>query len=166
MMSIVARDAAPYKSVITHGFVVDTSGKKISKSDQGTGKSAAEFINKTQIDLPYLFCAMPTKLASCTPALYQLNFVGTELEVLNYDVQGRVIDVFNGQPVRAPLEYDKKIVQASHAAVDCLLKHIFRPPGPPSDALMAMLFLHVRRHAPRELLKQHQVHHPFIQSKD
>jgi isoleucyl-tRNA synthetase len=40
MMSIVARDAAPYKSVITHGFVVDTSGKKISKSDQGTGKSA------------------------------------------------------------------------------------------------------------------------------
>ncbi|MDP1587983.1 MAG: isoleucine--tRNA ligase, partial [Prosthecobacter sp.] len=40
MMSIVARDAAPYKSVITHGFVVDTSGKKISKSDQGTGKSS------------------------------------------------------------------------------------------------------------------------------
>jgi isoleucyl-tRNA synthetase len=40
MMSIVARDAAPYKSVITHGFVVDTSGKKISKSDQGAGKSA------------------------------------------------------------------------------------------------------------------------------
>jgi isoleucyl-tRNA synthetase len=41
MMSIVARNAAPYKSVITHGFVVDTSGKKISKSDQGAaGKSA------------------------------------------------------------------------------------------------------------------------------
>jgi isoleucyl-tRNA synthetase len=40
MMSIVARDAAPYKSVITHGFVVDTSGKKISKSDQGTGKAS------------------------------------------------------------------------------------------------------------------------------
>ena len=40
MMSIVARDAAPYRSVITHGFVVDTSGKKISKSDQGTGKSS------------------------------------------------------------------------------------------------------------------------------
>ncbi|HEY1081771.1 MAG TPA: isoleucine--tRNA ligase [Prosthecobacter sp.] len=41
MMSIVARDAAPYKTVITHGFVVDTSGKKISKSDQGNaGKNA------------------------------------------------------------------------------------------------------------------------------
>ncbi len=41
MMSVVARNAAPYKSVITHGFVVDTSGKKISKSDQGAaGKNA------------------------------------------------------------------------------------------------------------------------------
>jgi isoleucyl-tRNA synthetase len=40
MMSVVARGTAPYKSVITHGFVVDTSGKKISKSDQGAGKAA------------------------------------------------------------------------------------------------------------------------------
>ena len=41
MMSLIARDAAPYKTVITHGFVVDTSGKKISKSDQGNaGKNA------------------------------------------------------------------------------------------------------------------------------
>ncbi|MGV3660224.1 MAG: isoleucine--tRNA ligase [Prosthecobacter sp.] len=40
MMSVVARNAAPYKAVITHGFVVDTSGNKISKSDQGAGKSS------------------------------------------------------------------------------------------------------------------------------
>jgi len=32
MLSIAARGAAPYKAVMTHGFVVDTSGKKISKS--------------------------------------------------------------------------------------------------------------------------------------
>ncbi len=42
MMSIVARDTAPYKSVITHGFVVDTSGKKISKSDQGNASKNAK----------------------------------------------------------------------------------------------------------------------------
>jgi isoleucyl-tRNA synthetase len=40
MLSVVARGAAPYKSVITHGFVVDTTGKKVSKSDQGTNKNA------------------------------------------------------------------------------------------------------------------------------
>lgn len=32
MLSVAARGGAPYKSVMTHGFVVDTSGKKISKS--------------------------------------------------------------------------------------------------------------------------------------
>ncbi len=42
MVSIVARGSAPYKSVITHGFVVDTSGKKISKSDQGAGGKSAK----------------------------------------------------------------------------------------------------------------------------
>ncbi len=40
MVSIATRGAAPYKSVITHGFVVDTSGKKISKSEQGNDKNA------------------------------------------------------------------------------------------------------------------------------
>ncbi len=32
MLSVAARGTAPYKAVMTHGFVVDTSGKKISKS--------------------------------------------------------------------------------------------------------------------------------------
>ena len=40
MMSTIVREAAPYKTVITHGFVVDTSGKKVSKSDQGSDKNA------------------------------------------------------------------------------------------------------------------------------
>jgi len=154
------------ESFITYARAAINKPRPLFVDLQGTGKSAAEFINKTQIALPYLFCAIPSTLAAFTPALYRLNFIGTELEVFNYDVQGRVIDVFDGQPVRAALEYDKKIVQASHAAVDCLLKHIFRSPGAPSNELMDMLFRHVRRHAPRELLKQHQAHHPFIQSKD
>jgi isoleucyl-tRNA synthetase len=34
MVSVAVRGIAPYKTVITNGFVVDTSGKKISKSDQ------------------------------------------------------------------------------------------------------------------------------------
>ena len=32
MLSVAYRDAAPYKAVMTHGFVTDTSGEKISKS--------------------------------------------------------------------------------------------------------------------------------------
>lgn len=60
MLSVVARGAAPYKSVITHGFVVDTSGKKVSKSDQGNDKNAKpmtadHFYNKYGADLVRLW---------------------------------------------------------------------------------------------------------------
>lgn len=44
MVSVATNDAAPYKTVITHGFVVDTSGKKISKSaDKGSKPMDAKF---------------------------------------------------------------------------------------------------------------------------
>ena len=32
--SVIAFDAAPYKAVLTHGFIVGEDGKKISKSGQ------------------------------------------------------------------------------------------------------------------------------------
>ncbi len=60
MVSIAARGAAPYKTVITHGFVVDTSGNKVSKSDQGSNKNAKpmtadHYYNKYGADLVRLW---------------------------------------------------------------------------------------------------------------
>ncbi len=44
MVSVATDDAAPYKTVITHGFVVDTSGNKISKSaEKGSKPLDAKF---------------------------------------------------------------------------------------------------------------------------
>jgi isoleucyl-tRNA synthetase len=62
MVSIAARGAAPYRSVITHGFVVDTSGKKVSKSDQGSDKNAkpmtaAHYYDKYGADLVRLWAS-------------------------------------------------------------------------------------------------------------
>ncbi|TLD69396.1 isoleucine--tRNA ligase [Phragmitibacter flavus] len=60
MVGIATRGRAPYKSVITHGFVVDTSGKKVSKSDQGSDKNAKpmtadHYYNKYGADLVRLW---------------------------------------------------------------------------------------------------------------
>ncbi len=60
MVSVAVRGTAPYKSVITHGFVVDTSGNKVSKSDQGTNKNAKpmtadHYYNKYGADLVRLW---------------------------------------------------------------------------------------------------------------
>jgi len=62
MVSVAVRGAAPYRNVITHGFVVDTSGKKVSKSDQGTNKNAKpmtadHYYNKYGADLVRLWAA-------------------------------------------------------------------------------------------------------------
>ncbi len=55
MLSVGVRDKAPYKTVLTHGFVVDTeTGKKTSKSDakkKGKPTDAAHFYNKYGADI-------------------------------------------------------------------------------------------------------------------
>jgi len=54
MLSVGVRDAAPYKTVLTHGFVVDKdTGKKHAKSDKKKGKptDAAHFYNKYGADV-------------------------------------------------------------------------------------------------------------------
>ena len=58
MMSVAWRDKAPYKAVLTHGFVVDKDKKKISKSDAakaGKPTDAAHFYNKYGADIVRLW---------------------------------------------------------------------------------------------------------------
>lgn len=52
MLSVAVRDKAPYKAVMTHGFVVDQDKKKISKSDKsGKPMEASYFYNKYGADI-------------------------------------------------------------------------------------------------------------------
>ncbi|NOX98857.1 MAG: isoleucine--tRNA ligase [Verrucomicrobia bacterium] len=54
MLSVAYRGNAPYKTVMTHGFVVDKDRKKISKSDaqkKGKPMDAAHFYNKYGADI-------------------------------------------------------------------------------------------------------------------
>lgn len=59
MLSVAFRGTAPYKSVLTHGFVVDKdTGKKTSKSDEkksGKPTDAAHFYNKYGADIVRLW---------------------------------------------------------------------------------------------------------------
>jgi isoleucyl-tRNA synthetase len=56
MCGLAAHDAAPYKTVITHGWVVDGEGKKQSKS-QGNVTAPIEIINKSGADVLRLWAA-------------------------------------------------------------------------------------------------------------
>jgi isoleucyl-tRNA synthetase len=61
MTSVAMTGAAPYKTVITHGFVVDKdTKKKVSKSDQGSYKKPMEaeyFVGKYGADIVRLWAA-------------------------------------------------------------------------------------------------------------
>lgn len=60
MLSVAWRNSAPYKAVMTHGFVVDKdTGKKTSKSDAKSGKptDAEYFYNKYGADIVRLWAA-------------------------------------------------------------------------------------------------------------
>ena len=48
--SMASYDSAPYKRILTHGFVVDGDGRKISKSD-GKPQTADSYINKYGADV-------------------------------------------------------------------------------------------------------------------
>ncbi|MEM6910976.1 MAG: isoleucine--tRNA ligase [Verrucomicrobiota bacterium] len=54
MLSTAVRGAAPYKTVITHGFVTDTSGQKISKSGDKP-VNAEHYYNKYGADIVRLW---------------------------------------------------------------------------------------------------------------
>jgi len=56
LASVGTRDSAPYKAVLTHGFVVDGSGKKMSKS-QGNVVAPEEVIKKYGAEILRLWVA-------------------------------------------------------------------------------------------------------------
>jgi hypothetical protein len=129
---------------------------------QGTGTSVKAFTDRTGLRMAYLYVAGPQHLPVHVPTLYTNNDVGTALEVFNYDTRGRVIDVQNGAPIRDNLEYNGQLVEAAHAAVDCMLRSVFRVPGPPNDAAIHAMLRQIKQHAPRELMQQHRVQHPIV----
>lgn len=61
MLSVAWRGKAPYKAVMTHGFVVDKdTGKKTSKSDAKSGKpiDAAYYYDKYGADIVRLWAGL------------------------------------------------------------------------------------------------------------
>lgn len=154
---------APSESFLQYARQAAEKPRSVFFDLQGTGTSVKKFEDATGIKLDYVYCATPRRLPRFVPALYLIAADGTAMEVFNYDVQGRVIDVVGGVPVRAELEYDLNTVKVGHEVVDCLLRHIYRPPAVPSEKLMHLVFTQMQQHVPRALCKQHQVHHPVIE---
>lgn len=128
----------------------------------GTGRTVAEFSRQTGIDLAYVFVCGQRRLPALYPRLVTLRGImtGTAIEVMNYDVEGRVLDVVDGRPARAQIEYDASIVSVHRAATLCGVESCCEPPVGVTPEEVSRAAEDVRVAVCRELLRQHQVEHP------
>jgi len=127
----------------------------------GTGKSVSQFCQATGIRLAYLYVFGQRRLQAHTPCLVQLAGIGTgtAVEVANYHSMGRVLDVVDGAPVRAGLEYPAEPVMVQHDAVMAGVAACCREPRGVKAEHVAAAAEVVRKVVPRELLRHHQVEH-------
>lgn len=128
----------------------------------GTGRTVDQFVSKTGIELAYVFVCGQRRLPAIYPRLVELRGIGTgtAVEVMNYDIDGRVIDVVDGQPVRAAVEYDTAPVAVHRQASLCGIDACFEQPRQVQPEHVARAAETIQRVLDRGLLRQHQVHHP------
>lgn len=127
----------------------------------GTGRTMRQFCRTAGLDLSWVFVCGQRRLQAHAPALVTLTGIGTgtAVEVMNYHDQGRVVDVVDGRPVRADLEYDLAPVAVHRAATLAGVAACCRRPQGVTADHVAQAAEAIRRTVPRELLRQHEVEH-------
>lgn len=128
----------------------------------GTGRTVRQFARSTGIDLSYVFVCGQRRMEAVYHRLVELKGIGTgtAAEVMNYDVDGRVIDVVGGKPVRAPVEYDIRPVAVHREASLLGVEACCRPPVDVRPEEVSAAAEAIRTSLTRDLLRQHQVEHP------
>ena len=125
MLSVAYRDKAPYKTVMTHGFVVDKDKKKLSKSEaEKAGKpiDAAHYYNKYGADIVRLWVSsvdwqneVPFGEDLFKQVTEPYRRIRNTLRILLGNLDG-----FDGAPASAGVEYtllDRWILERLHEVV-------------------------------------------------
>ncbi len=148
-----SRDYLTYvKSIASGALFVDL---------HGTGRSVRAFEAAAGVELAYVFVCGQRRLPARCHRLVDLPHIGTgtAVEVMNYDAGGRVLDVVDGEPVRATVEYDLELVAAHRTASLLGVASCCQPPAAVRTDEVAEAARAVEAAVSRELLAQHQVHH-------
>lgn len=143
-------------------YVKSLAGDTLFVDLHGTGRSVREFVSESGVRLAYVFVCGQRSLPAVYPRLVELKGIGTgtAAEVMNYDLEGRVVDVVDGQPVRAAVEYGTEIVARHRAASIAGVTACVEPVDGVRPEEVARAAEAIRTSVSRELLGQHQVRHP------
>jgi isoleucyl-tRNA synthetase len=103
LLSLAGNGAAPYKTVLTHGFMVDADREKISKSKQGQGgyekpQTSEAYIKKWGADVVRLWVSSQDFRNDVTVSDERLNTVAEIYRVLRNALRYQLSNLFDFDP--------------------------------------------------------------------
>lgn len=102
---MIADGGAPYKTVLTHGFIVDKDGKKLSKSDGA--KTATEWINAFGADILRLFIASQDYKGDLPISDESIRHVADSYRLFRNTFRFQISNLFDFDPEKDSLPMDQ-----------------------------------------------------------
>ena len=105
LLSLAGNGAAPFKTVLTHGFMVDEDREKISKSKQGEGgyqkpQTADRYIKDYGADVLRLWVASQDYRSDIVVSEERLKKVGETYRLIRNTLRYQLSNLFDFDPVR------------------------------------------------------------------
>ncbi len=105
LLSLAANDAPPFKTVLTHGFMVDEDREKISKSRQSQGgyevpQTADAYVNKWGADILRLWVASQDFRSDIVVSQERINKVAETYRLLRNALRYQLSNLYDFDPAK------------------------------------------------------------------
>jgi isoleucyl-tRNA synthetase len=103
LLSVAGNGAAPYRTVLTHGFMVDADREKISKSKQGQyekPQTATAYVSKFGADVVRLWVASQDYRADIVVSDERINKVGETYRHLRNTLRYQLSNLYDFDPAK------------------------------------------------------------------
>lgn len=112
LLSLAGNGAAPFKTVLTHGFMVDADREKISKSKQGQGgyekpQTAEAYVKKWGADVVRLWVASQDFRNDIVVSEERVNKVSETYRAIRNTLRYQLSNLFDFEPAKHSVPDDK-----------------------------------------------------------
>ena len=112
LLSLAANGAAPYKTVLTHGFMVDADREKISKSKQGQGgyekpQTSEAYVKKYGVDVLRLWVASQDFRNDIVVSDERITKVGEIYRMIRNTLRYQLSNLYDFDPQKNSVSFDK-----------------------------------------------------------
>jgi isoleucyl-tRNA synthetase len=110
LLSLAGNGAAPFKTVLTHGFMVDADREKISKSKQGAyekPQTAEAYVKKYGADVVRLWVASQDYRNDIVVSEERINKVGETYRAIRNALRYQLSNLYDFDPAKHCVPFDK-----------------------------------------------------------